>query len=230
MTSSDYSQSGAAVPLSERTISASGDKASTEGSPPSGAFEGTMFDLLAMTFLNPIQCMNRVAQGTSVSGAVFTSAMMLFALVTVLMIASDVLWKDKALFSLAGGIPFGLMGAFFGALYLSSILSAASHCFAEQTRFRQTLTVVFLSAVPWLLFAPLAFVKSAMGFTGSLMGLIGGLILWGWSVVLFAIGMKAVYQLNIERTIIFLTLPLSMMAVFFMWVSDVFSRMNQILP
>lgn len=188
------------------------------------------FETVSQIFLSPLTCFQSVAVGETVPVRGFSSAMALFAVVTAGMIGSDIIWKDRSVFDLATALPLGLLSAFFAAVYLSSILSAASHCFTGQTRFRQTLTVVFLSAAPWLLYIPVAFLKSSMGFIGNVLGMLLGMGLWAWSVALFALGMKAIYRLSIERTIIFLTLPLSMMLVFTLWLSDLFHRFGQILP
>lgn len=189
------------------------------------------FDTITSILISPRQTFEAVAVGQSVPVKGFLSAMGLFATVTVAMAGADVIWKaDRSIFHLGFGIPLALIGAFFGAVYLSSILSAASHCFAGQTRFRQTLSVLFLASAPWLFYVPIAFLKSGLGFLGNVVGMLLGMALWAWSVVLFAMGVKAVYRLTLERTLLFLTLPLSMTLVFSLWLSDLFTRFGQILP
>lgn len=123
--------------------------------------------------------------------------------------------------------------ALFGLiLWIASsvIISLLAFVFTGQPRMRLLLTLTAFATLPWIFEAPATLLQASAGTAGMVLGGIGNLAVWLWSVVLFGFAVACTYKLSAERTVILLFAPFMMMLVFVSWFAGFVVNLMRIWP
>jgi hypothetical protein len=132
--------------------------------------------------------------------------------------------------SLAYEIPIQAVMGIVMWLFIAFLFSMIAYAFTERSNFRKLLILSAYATLPWLFLAPLTLVKTALGVTGDVIHTLIGLVIWIWTVLLFALALMKTYQLSADRVIIILLVPILMSLVATAWVSGFIVNIMRLLP
>lgn len=163
------------------------------------------------------------------------SRFLLYGFATVVAISAtapvvETIRNGSPLEGLALSIPISVvLGVIFWML-TGSLVAAMAYAFGARTHWRTILTLSALATLPWVFNGPLTLMKYSMGFAGALMGVLGGLGVWLWSVILFALAIGITYRMTLERVLIILALPFALSGVFVLWTIGFIGNIRQLFP
>jgi hypothetical protein len=122
--------------------------------------------------------------------------------------------------AVAGLVMWGVMG---------SVISLLAYAFSGNSRFQNFLILSAFATVPWLLMVPLALIKQSLGLPGVFLGTTAGMVVWLWTVLLFALAVGVTYQLSLERVLIVLVMPFLMVGLSFLWLLGFFLNLFRLV-
>ncbi len=142
------------------------------------------------------------------------------------------LWRGQevAPFGLVWNGFWAIVGSLSALAIIAGVIAMAASVFGQPHAFRRLLMVTAVATAPWLLYAPLAFFKVSIPAIGPLIAVFVGMALWGWNVVLFALGLSAVYRLGYTRTVLMMALPVAMMLWFYLGFWHLVGMMMRLFP
>ncbi len=158
--------------------------------------------------------------------------LLIHVLTAVCVAGAFTLWRgqDVSPFGLAWSGFWAVVGSLFALTLIAGVIAMAATIFGQTHAFRRLLMVTAVATVPWLLYAPLAFFKVSIPAFGPLIAVFVGMALWGWNVVLFAMGLSAVYRLGYTRTVLLMALPVAMMMWFYLGFWHLVGMMMRLFP
>lgn len=129
---------------------------------------------------------------------------------------------------LALGIPFStIIGvAVWGFMALTTGLWA--YAFTGHARIRTFLTLSGLATLPWILMGPVSVLKFGLGPIGTAIAVLGALLIWLWSVLLFGLALMITYRMTIERALIVLATPFTTQLILLAWIFGFFGNVRQL--
>ena len=142
----------------------------------------------------------------------------------------EVIRSGSELETLALSIPINVILGLIFWLFTGSLVAAMAYAFGARTHWRTILSLSALATLPWIFNGPLTLVKYSMGFPGTLLGVLGGLAVWLWSVVLFSLAIGITYRMTLERVLIVLALPFALSSVFLFWSLGFITNIRQLFP
>jgi hypothetical protein len=131
---------------------------------------------------------------------------------------SSLIWT-MPLSAITGVIIWALMGLLIGLL---------AHAFTGQSRARTFLTLSGLATLPWIFMGPVAMLKMGLGPVGLILFVVMALLVWLWSVLLFALALSETYQMTPERVMIVLAAPFAMFVVLLSWMCGFIDNIRQL--
>ncbi len=161
--------------------------------------------------------------------------LLFLALVTVLLISTlapivAISGAGGKIGSLALAMPFS---AFSGLLvwgFVGLVIGLLSYAFTGKTRLLTFLTLSGLATLPWIFVGPISLLKIGVGGVGLAFSALFGLLIWLWSVILFALALVATYNMSAERVIIVLAAPFAMSLIWFGWITGFMVNIIQLAP
>lgn len=190
----------------------------------------TFLDLFYNGLFHPVSEYRRISEKESPSNWTLFYGLIFVLLVSALAPVVQTVWKAESLSGLAFFIPYKAVTGLLIWLFMAGIVSTLSYAFTGKARFKTLLALSALSTLPWVLMGPLSLLKIGLGGFGDFVGIAAGLLLWLWSVFLFALAIGVTYRLSMERVLIVLVMPFLFSMVAFAWVVGFFVRVSQLLP
>jgi hypothetical protein len=97
------------------------------------------------------------------------------------------------------------------------LISLLGYAFTGKTRVSQFLTLSGLATLPWIFMGPVSMLKIGLGPLGALLFVLLGLLIWLWSVLLFALALAETYEMSPDRVLVILAAPFAMSLVLLSW-------------
>jgi hypothetical protein len=137
-----------------------------------------------------------------------------------------------------GGSPSGLVvsmpfSALVGLLiwgFMALVIALLAYAFSGEARIRTFLILSGLATLPWIFMGPISLFKIGIGVTGLVLCALLGLIVWLWTIVLFALAIMTTYRMTAERVLIVLATPFAMMMVFIGWIVGFIRNIIHLTP
>lgn len=106
-------------------------------------------------------------------------------------------------------------------LVLAAFFEAVSRIFNDESHYKQLLTLMGFSLLPWIFTAPLELLKinTILAAVSSLFEI----AIWVWSIVLIFMSVKKLYNLSTKKTWLFFAIPFLGGMVAINWVSQFFA-------
>lgn len=155
-----------------------------------------------------------------------------FVIVTVISLLNVLLYSNYA-----GGLNIGWFGVnlFFSAfsgliswVFFAAFFEFVANVFDRGGKFKTLLVLSAFALLPWIFLGPVELFKSA-DTTGNMSGVLLGLLVWFWVLVLQVIAVSKTYELKLGKTIVFIIVPLFGWFVFFNWFIGFFATLGQLV-
>lgn len=191
--------------------------------PPQG-----FLDSLYNTLFHPIATFQALGEPTSAPGKTLFYA--LFTVIFVSAIAPLVKMANTGgqPGDLALAIPLSTVAGVIIWAFTGLLISLLAYAFTGQTRIRTFLTLSGLAVIPWILMGPVSVLKFGMGSLGSGISILGTLLIWLWSVLLFGLALMNTYRMTVERMLIILATPFAAQCVLLGWVMGFIGNIRQL--
>ncbi len=194
------------------------------------AIQGSYLELFYATLFHPVRTFALIAAETS---APLGNRQLFFASLSVVGISAlapllqlanqggetvSLFWQIP-LSAVAGVILWGLMGLF---------ISLFAYAFTAQARAKTFLALSGLATLPWILMGPVSLLKIGLGPVGVIAFVLLALLVWLWSVLLFALALAETYKMSPERVLIILAAPFALSGVLLAWVAGFIDNISQL--
>ncbi len=123
--------------------------------------------------------------------------------------------------AISGLLVWGMMGLMIGLL---------AYAFTGESKIRTFLTLSGLATLPWILMGPICLLKVGLGGPGLVLSVLFALVVWLWSILLFALAITVTYRMTAERVLIVLAAPFAMSMVLFAWMVGFVENIRQLGP
>ncbi len=187
-------------------------------------------DLFYNGLFHPVAEYRRISEQDSPSNLTLFYGLIFVILISAMAPVVHTIWKAGDVSGLVFAVPYKAVTGLAIWLFMASIVSTLSYAFTGQARFRTLLALSALSTLPWVLMGPLSLLKIGLGDLGNFVGVAAGLILWLWSVFLFALSIGVTYRLSLEKVLIILVMPFLFSTVAFAWIVGFFVQVSKLLP
>lgn len=134
------------------------------------------------------------------------------AITAIIVLLATHVWKEDPIATdwLAFNSLWAAVTGVVTVFILTAVVRGFAGVFHQPCSYRQLLSLLCLSGLPWLLYAPLALLKVGLPFIGGLAAFFVGLGLWGWQLILFAMALSAGFKITLGQAVAFMLLPLGM--------------------
>ncbi|MCE3235455.1 MAG: hypothetical protein K0Q50_1635 [Vampirovibrio sp.] len=187
-------------------------------------------ELFYATLFQPVQTFKVIAEEAPAN-----NRLLVFSLISVILISSiaplvhlatlggqpAMLVLTLPLSAVSGIIVWGFMGL---------LIALLAYAFTGQARIRTFLTLSGLATLPWVLMGPVSLLKIGLGGIGVALCIIGALLIWMWTVLLFALAITETYRMTVERVLIVLAAPFAMFLVLVSWIAGFVENVRQMAP
>jgi hypothetical protein len=200
----------------------------TNEQPPAGSLKNNFLDILYDTLFHPIITFRALDETEATNPQFLFYA--LAAIITVSALAPLIQLANTG--GDLGGLPLGipvstLIGvAVWGFMGLATGLWA--YAFTGHARIRTFLTLSGLATLPWILMGPVSVLKFGLGPMGAAIAVLGALLIWLWSVLLFGLALMITYRMTIERALIILATPFTTQLILLAWIFGFFGNVRQL--
>lgn len=202
--------------------------ATTESLHPEPQNQLGFLDVLYNTLFHPVSTFQGLAEST-----VSPNRPLFYALITVILVSA---MAPLVKIANMGGQPIELVFAMptstvagvivWGMMTL--LIGLLAYAFTGQARFRTFLTLSGLAALPWLLMGAVCVLKFGIGPVGSALSIIGTLLIWLWSVLLFGLALMHTYRMTAERAMILLATPFAAQFILLGWILGFAGNIRQL--
>ncbi|MBY0450829.1 MAG: YIP1 family protein [Cyanobacteria bacterium] len=196
----------------------------------SADFEDLNFlDIIYGGLFQPISLFRRMAQFESIPNRWVILGLILIVLVSAVepLLAFNLRGEGHNLAFLLLEIPFYANLGVFIWLFMAGVMGLLSRVYRGKSEFKLFLVLSALSTLPWFLMAPIVLLKFALGVVGMVLAAVSGLIVWLWTVLLFALAIGTTYKLAADRVLVLLTLPFAFSLIAITWIGGFFVNMSQ---
>ena len=192
-----------------------------------------MYDSYLSTFYNmlfhPVTAFRTLREDTP------SNRMLVYALITVVLISGlgpliYFVGHGGAINRLFYEVPIQALFGLILWMASSIIISLLAFAFTGEPRIRLLLTLTAFATLPWIFEGPATLLQASAGTLGTVLGGIGSLAVWLWSVVLFGFAVGCTYRLSAERTVIILFAPFMMGLIFISWFTGFVINIMRIWP
>ncbi|MFH0701914.1 MAG: Yip1 family protein [bacterium] len=129
-------------------------------------------------------------------------------------------------------LSFNIIQASFAGvlswLFFASFLDVLARVFKQPGKIKEFLVLSSFTLVPWIFLGPVELLKTA-GILGQVFGIIIGLAIWLWVIILVVMAIAKAYDLKLGKVLILLTFPSLSVFVSFYWFIGFFSTLARIL-
>jgi hypothetical protein len=181
---------------------------------------GTYDSFLDLTYdvlFHPIRAFRTVADETPPRNRWLGYALIILVFVSGSGPILSSIGKANSFGGLVFSIPMLSLWGLFIWFFMALVMAMLGYIFRGQTSMKTFLTLSALATLPWIFLGPIILLKHTAGILGSIVGAFGVLVIWLWTVVLFAMAVSITYRLTVDRLILFLILPLMMGLVYCAW-------------
>ena len=130
----------------------------------------------------------------------------------------SLIWKIPVS-GLVGVMLWGLMGLLIGLF---------SYAFVGKSRSKSFLTLSGLATLPWVFMGPVSLLKMGLGPVGLVAFVLLALLVWLWSVLLFALALAETYKMSPDRVLIILAAPFALSVVLLAWLGGFIGNISQL--
>jgi len=173
--------------------------------------------LFYMSLFHPLQTFKVIGRSRLPGGRLVSLAALSVLLISILAPLIDMSVQGGNPTNLVWSLPWSaVLGvAVWGAAGL--LISLLGYAFTGKTRISQFLTLSGLATLPWIFMGPVSMLKVGLGPLGALLFVILGLLIWLWSVLLFALALAETYEMSPDRVLVVLAAPFAMSLVLLSW-------------
>ncbi|WP_373532431.1 YIP1 family protein [Vampirovibrio sp.] len=130
---------------------------------------------------------------------------------------------------LALGIPLSSIAGVAIWAFMGLTTGLLAYAFTGQAKIRTFLTLSGLATLPWLLMGPVSVLKFGLGPIGAVIAILGALLVWLWSVLLFGLALMVTYRMTVERAMIVLATPFITLLILLGWILGFFGNVRQLV-
>ncbi len=127
-------------------------------------------------------------------------------------------------------IPLGTLVGVGVWGFMGLAISLFSFAFTGKSNVKPFLILSGLATLPWVLMAPVSLLKVGLGGVGMALSILGALLIWLWSVLLFALALMVTYRMTIERVLIVLAAPFVALLILLGWIVGFTDNIRQLAP
>lgn len=127
-------------------------------------------------------------------------------------------------------VPLAAVGGLIVWGFIGLLIALLAYAFTGHARIRTFLALSGLATLPWILMGPVCLLKIGLGPVGVALCIIGSLLIWLWSVLLFALAITETYRMTADRVLIVLAAPFAMSVVLFGWIVGFIDNIRQMAP
>lgn len=127
-------------------------------------------------------------------------------------------------------IPTGVIIGVAAWGFMGLVIALASYAFTGESRIKTFLTLSGFATLPWLLMGSTSLFKIGLGPFGVALSVIGALLIWLWSVLLFALALMVTYRMTLERVMLVLAAPFVTMIILLAWIIGFIDNVRQLVP
>lgn len=178
----------------------------------------------------PVRTFQTVADLESLPNALLCAGLMTVLIVSALTPVVHVAGSGGNLGLLLLSIPLHTVAGLFMWVAMALIVGLLAYAFTAKSRLRHLLCLTGLATLPWVLMGPVILFKVGLGTLGVALSAIAGLLVWLWTVLLFALAITVTYRMTADRVLIVLVAPFVMMLVFFAWMGGFVSNIIHLGP
>lgn len=161
--------------------------------------------------------------------------LLLYGLLTIIYISAtgpivSAAGKGAILALLVAEIPLQVVAGVAMWVFMGVVIGVLSYTFTGQSRLKTFLTLSALASLPWIFMGPIALLYQNLGGLSGFLAVLAGLLVWIWSVFLFALAVTMTYRLTAEKTMVILAMPLLMTLIFLAWTTGFVVNILRLLP
>lgn len=177
-----------------------------------------VLDSFYNVLFHPVQEFRRISEDTPTDSRWLVVSLMFVLLVSAfgpIVLFAD--GKDHDLMGLIYKIPMSAVSGLLLWVLMAGIIALLAYVFMGSSRFKTFLTLSGYATLPWVFLGPVVLLKTGLGGFGTFIGVVAGLSIWLWSVVLFALALGHTYRLTADRVIVLLAMPFVMGLLCLSW-------------
>lgn len=205
------------------------DTALNNGNPELSA-EPCFPELFYGVLFHPVKTFQEIASNTVPTQKTLLNALFSIILISAIAPVIQLASVGGSPVSLALSIPLSTLFGLIIWAFTALVISMLSYAFTQTTRFKTLLTLSGLASLPWILMGPVILFKVGIGPVGAVLCAIFGLLIWLWTVLLFAYAIIATYQMSTERVMVILAMPFAMSLIFLGWILGFFGNISNLVP
>lgn len=198
--------------------------------PSQGDIRADYLELFYATLFQPVHTFKRIADEAPVN-----NRLLFFSLISVILISSiaplvhlATVGGEPAMLVLT--LPLSAVGGLIVWGFMGLLIALLAYAFTGQAKIRTFLTLSGLATLPWVLMGPVSLLKVGLGGIGMALCIIGALMIWLWTVLLFALAITETYRMTAERVLIVLAAPFAMFLVLMAWIVGFVDNIRQMAP
>ncbi len=161
--------------------------------------------------------------------------LLLQAAVTVMFISVvsplvGLIYEGGDLFPLVIQVPLqALCGALIW-LIVGGVIGLLAYAFTGKARLQTLLILTAFATLPWLFLGPAILLRISLGTLGEYVHAGISLLLWLWTVVLFALAIMKTYRLSGEQVMIILIIPVVLSGIAVAWAAGFVFNILRLIP
>jgi hypothetical protein len=189
--------------------------------------QGSYLSLFYATLFHPLRAFKAISVNQPNSRLLFfaiLSVVLVSALTPLVHLAtqggnpSSLIWT-MPLSAVSGVMIWAFMGVLIGLL---------AYAFTGKSRIGTFYTLSGLATLPWVLMGPVSMLKVGLGPFGVIIFVLLALLVWLWSVLLFALALAETYDMTPDRVIVVLATPFAMSLVLLGWLFGFVEQVRQL--
>lgn len=127
-------------------------------------------------------------------------------------------------------VPLQAISGAFIWLIIGAVIGLLAYAFTGLARLQTLLILTAFATLPWLFLGPATLLRIALGTFGEYVHAGISLVLWLWTVLLFALAIMKTYRLSGEQVLIILIIPLVMSIIAFAWTAGFIMNIIRLIP
>lgn len=190
-------------------------------------------DYLALfydTLFNPVNTFKIIAAEPHPAGFLVFYAIMSVILVSAIAPVIQMVNMGGGPATLIFTMPISVLGGLLIWGISGLILALAAYAFTGNPRVRTFLTLSGLATLPWIMLGPISLMKVSLGNVGVAICILLALLVWLWTVLLFALALTQTYRMSADRVLIVLAAPFTMMLIFIGWIAGFVDNIRLLMP
>lgn len=181
--------------------------------------EYNFLDTFYRILFHPISLFNAVSDQPEVNNRLYMYAWATVIATSALNPIPRIILEADEITSLSYQIPIQMIMGVVVWLFLASIISMLSYIFTEQSRLKCFLTLTGFAYLPWMFTGIVTFLQVDAGGLTNVTAVVGSMLIWFWTFLLFGLAVSTTFRLPMERTVLLLVSPFLMTLVFTAWTS-----------